>query len=149
MLANLIELESLNNTLLDTLVRVAMLDAEPEDVMPGGPGPWTQERQDQFRAYYRERFAGDEICLAIRCNGVVVGMVRVKKLAVGYEVGGWVGRTHRGRGIATAALGHLRNMGYEHLVAATTPQNAAALGVLRRHKAEFQENGKELLATVR
>ena len=134
-------------------MRMAILDAEPDDVMPGGAGPWTQERQEQFRAFHRERLAGlegphRELSLAIRCNGVVVGVVRVKQLELGYEIGGWVGRTHRGRGIATGALEHLRRMGYSHLVAATTPQNAAALGVLRRHQAEFKDNGKELVATV-
>ena len=99
--------------LLDELLTRAVADAAPEEVMPevsGAPG-WTLARREAFLAFHRARRDGltgpeREQGFAVIAEGRPVGVGRIRALdAPGtYEIGIWIGRSARGRGIAGAAV---------------------------------------------
>lgn len=146
-----VALRPIDDETLDTLVRVAVDDADPDEVMPPSAGPpgWTRARRQAFRQFHRARRAGldaphRELGLAIVAKGEVVGVARLRRRDGGeYEIGAWIGRSHRGQGVGTAALAELMSIavawGATHLVADTTSANAAALAVLRHHDAVLSE----------
>ncbi|MFJ9716961.1 GNAT family N-acetyltransferase [Streptomyces sp. NPDC101213] len=133
---------------LEELLAVAVEDAAPEEVMPPvvGPPGWTTERQEAFRDWHRARRSGlagplRESTFAITHDGRIVGSARLA-LRAGHDVletGMWLGRSHRGRGIGTAALRLLLDeaarAGARAVVADTEAHNTAALGALRRNGA--------------
>jgi RimJ/RimL family protein N-acetyltransferase len=139
-----VTLRPVDEATLDELVAVAVGDAEPADVMPpapGGPG-WTDDRVAAFRRFHRERRAGldgprHEVTLAVVAGGRVAGVLRLHRHGDGrHEVGAWLGRSWRGRGVGTAALAALRpvaaGLGVTEVVAETTAGNAAAQAMLTR-----------------
>ncbi|MFD5318936.1 GNAT family N-acetyltransferase [Streptomyces sp. NPDC127098] len=130
---------------LGGLLAAAVADAAPEDVMPpvAGPPGWTADRREAFLAWHRARGAGldgpaREATYAVVHDGRIVGSVRLARAGApsDLETGIWLGRSHRGRGIGTAALRLLRaearRVGGRVLVADTTADNAPAVAALRR-----------------
>ena len=142
-------LRPIDEETLEALVRVAVDDAEPDEVMPpsAGPAGWTEQRQEAFRAFHRARRAGlagphEELGLAIVANGEAIGVIRLqRRCGARHEVGFWIARSRRGRGAGTAALAALRSLaaslGVTELVAETTSDNAATLAMLRRQGADL------------
>ena len=140
-------LRPIDGNMLEAVLRVAVEDADPEEVMPpcSGEEGWTEHRQQAFRAFHEARRAGfdgphRELGLAIVTDGEVAGVARLRRRdADRYEFGLWIGRSYRGRGVGTAALGELQvlagTFGATELVADTTSDNSRALAVLRRHSA--------------
>ncbi|MBQ0987761.1 GNAT family N-acetyltransferase [Streptomyces sp. F63] len=144
------ELRRMDEAGLQELLAVAVGDAVPEEVMPpvAGPPGWTPEREEAFRAWHRARRAGlagplRESTYAITVEGETVGAARLAVRDSGggevLETGMWLARSHRGRGIGTAALRVLLDeagrAGARVVVADTTAHNAAALAALRRNGA--------------
>ena len=137
-----------DETVLESLLHVAVTDAEPDDVMPpiNGPPGWTVARQEAFRHYHRARAAGldgdhRELGYVVFADGAVVGAARLARRDDGrFEVGVWLGRSARGRGVGTALMGLLleraRDLGGT-VVAETTAANPGALAILRRHGARL------------
>ncbi|QNP75496.1 GNAT family N-acetyltransferase [Streptomyces roseirectus] len=138
------EVRRVDEDSLEGLLAVAVEDAAPEEVMPpvAGPPGWTALRRDAFRDWHRSRFPGlagplGESTFTVVDDGVPVGSARLALRGEGVlETGMWLGRSHRGRGIGTAALRLLLDeaarAGARVVVADTTADNSAALGVLRR-----------------
>jgi RimJ/RimL family protein N-acetyltransferase len=145
-----VALRPIDEETLDAVLKVAVADAEPDEVMPpcGGSPDWTKQRQQAFRDFHHGRRAGlegplRELGLAIVANGEVLGIARLQQRDDDrHEIGVWIGRSHRGRGVGTAALAALRSLavslGVRELVAQTTSDNTAALAVLRRHGADLR-----------
>jgi RimJ/RimL family protein N-acetyltransferase len=141
-------LRSIDDEVLDALLRVAVDDADPDEVLPPVEGPpgWTAERRQAFRQFHLDRRAGfdgphRQIGWAIVADGEVVGFIRLRRLDGGdHDFGAWIGRSHRGRGVGMAALRALRtlaaDLGASGLVAETTSGNTAALALLRHHGAD-------------
>ncbi|WP_406859044.1 GNAT family N-acetyltransferase [Streptomyces sp. HUAS MG47] len=148
MVAQVVDLRRVNQDSLEDLLAVAVADAAPDEVMPpvAGPPGWTAGRQEAFRDWHRARYGGlagplRESTFTIRYDGAVVGSARLA-LRDGddvLETGMWLGRSHRGRGIGTAALRLLlaeaARAGARAVVADTKTHNTAALGALRRNGA--------------
>ena len=139
-----VTLQPLDEALIDDLLAVAMAAATPEETMPpvDGPPGWTHARRAAFTDFYRARLDGlagsrATAMFAILVEGEVAGMIRLARTAIPgqVETGMWLGRGHRGRGLAGAALramlAEARSLGADTVVADTTPGNAAALGTLR------------------
>lgn len=142
-----VRLTPMRDELLEPLLSAAVAEAEPGEVMPPVPGPagWTAARRDAFREFHRSHFGGGQvgpagsIMYAVTVGGDVVGGVRLTRLdtPVGVvETGIWLGRSARGRGIASAALRAVLDeavrLGAHLVVARTTPANRAAINLLRR-----------------
>jgi RimJ/RimL family protein N-acetyltransferase len=143
-----VELRQVDEEILEGLLAVAVGDAAPEEVMPpvSGPPGWTPGRQEAFRAWHRARRLGlagplHECTFAITHDGTIVGSARLARRdsPEALETGLWLARSHRGRGIGTAALRMLLDeaarAGARTVVADTTADNAAALAALRRNDA--------------
>jgi RimJ/RimL family protein N-acetyltransferase len=143
-----VEVQQVDEESLEELLAVAVEDAAPEEVMPpvACPPGWTTERQEAFRHWHRARRPGltgplRESTFAINHNGKIVGSARLalRDRHDVLEAGMWLGRSHRGRGIGTAALRILLDeaakAGARAVVADTKTYNTAALGVLRRNGA--------------
>jgi GNAT superfamily N-acetyltransferase len=87
-------------------------------------------------------------------GGEIAGFMRLKRMPDGgsAETGMWLARSYRGKGLAVAAFGALlaeaAKRGYHRIVADTTPQNVAALGVLRRGGARTREEGGKIYAEI-
>ncbi|WP_394437144.1 GNAT family N-acetyltransferase [Streptomyces sp. SGAir0957] len=143
-----VEVQQVEEANLDELLAVAVQDAAPEEVMPAVAGPpgWTAERRESFREWHRDRWPGlhgplREATFVIRYEGKAVGSARLARRDGEdvLETGMWLGRSHRGRGIGTAALGivlaEAARAGARAVVADTTQDNTAALVALRRNGA--------------
>ena len=122
-----VNLRPVDEEVLDELLTRAVADAAPEDVMPAVPGPpgWTCARRQAFLAFHRARMDGPagparEQDFAVIVEGRPAGVGRIAALDEpgAYEVGLWLGRSARGRGIAAAAVSELA-------------RRAAALGATR------------------
>jgi RimJ/RimL family protein N-acetyltransferase len=145
-----VEITTIDERVLDSLLHVAVADADPDDVMPliDGPPGWTEARRDAFRNYHRARMKGlegdnRELGYVVISDGAVVGAARLARRDDGrFEVGVGLGRSARGRGVGTALMGLLleraRDLGGT-VVAETTAGNAGALALLRRHGARLSE----------
>ena len=139
-----VQLVALDDDALERLVRIAVEDAEPVDAVPPVPGPpgWTAARVEAFRAYHRSRRSGlggphREATYAIVVNGAPVGAGRLAQVRPGtLEMGIWLGRSARSRGIGGAAAALLvaaaQASGAQRVVAETTADNRAALAALER-----------------
>lgn len=136
-----VSLADVDEAVLEKLLEVALADAAPNDVTPplGGTG-WTPERISWFRSYHQAAAAGlrgpaGEKTWAVVCDGIPAGSVRLKLTGPDQaEMGIWLARRFRGRGVGTAALGlvmtEARRCGLEQVVAQTTAGNAAAQRLL-------------------
>ncbi len=109
-----IALELLDEQLLPSLLAAAVTEADPADVMPlvaGGPG-WTFHRREAFLEFHRSRWARlpAETTYVVLVAGRVAGAARLAPVpeVTGLEVGIWLGRSYRGRGIGTKVLALLR-----------------------------------------
>jgi RimJ/RimL family protein N-acetyltransferase len=136
---------------IDELVAVAVADAAPEEVIPPVPGPpgWTAERRAACRAFFLEWAAERPIPgarFAVVDEGRLVGIARLSPVDPPgtREIGMWLARSARGRGVGVAAVTELlaqaTAQGVAAVVAETTRGNAAALGVLRRCGARLAED---------
>jgi RimJ/RimL family protein N-acetyltransferase len=128
---------------VDGLVAVAVAEAVPAEVIPPVPGPpgWTPERRAACRRFFVEWAAEQPIPgarFAVVDGGRLVGMARLSPVDPPgtREIGMWLARSARGRGVGVAAVTELlvqaAAQGVTAVVAETTEGNAAALGVLRR-----------------
>jgi RimJ/RimL family protein N-acetyltransferase len=124
-------------------VEAAVRDASVNEVTPPVPptDEWVPERIDWLRSFHRGRRQGldgpaGETSWAVLADGDVVGAVRLKRIpgSNAAEVGLWLTRAARGRGIGrgavTSALAEARARGVEAVRADTTATNRRALAVL-------------------
>ena len=122
-----------------------------------GPPGWTQERQRFFLEFFAPMVESEEtVVFAVMAGEDLAGFMRLRRMpdtdgAVA-ETGMWLGRSHRGKGIGAAAfdalLAEAARRGYSRVMADTTPQNVAALGVLRRGRARLREEGGKIYAEI-
>jgi RimJ/RimL family protein N-acetyltransferase len=136
---------AVDEEVLEKLLGVAVQEAAPGEVMAPVEGPpgWTEARRDAFTDYHRSRrvmgsvpFA--EATYAVTVDGEVVGSARLAAVEgdpAALEVGLWLGRRWRGRGIGSAVLpvaaDAARRLGATRLIANTSASNDAAVAVLR------------------
>lgn len=111
-----VALRDLDEDLLQELLTLAVASAAPDEVMPPQPGPpgWSAPRRAAFLAHHRARLAGPggparEQVVAVLVEGRVVGAgrIRAREDPGVHEVGLWLGRSARGRGIEEAVLAAL------------------------------------------
>ena len=118
-------------------------DGEVASTIPTIPQPYTQKSAQRWvnhRLAFLEK-AGVEVCFAIRnSDGVLVGSIGVDDLIPGSthngELGYWLGREHRGRGIAREAVKAFIPYAFDRLAltrltAHTLDFNAASIRVLK------------------
>lgn len=138
-----VRLAEVDEPMLEQLLALATCDATADEVTPplGNATGWTTERIDWFRAYHRAAYAGldgpaREKSWAVLCDGSPAGAIRLKRAAEGVaaETGIWLGRSFRGHGVGTAALGlvlaEARRAGLGQVVAHTTAGNVGAQRLL-------------------
>lgn len=135
-----VALRPLTEETLPALLAAAVADADPLEVMPPVPGGggWTAERRAAFLAFHRARgLAAEpvELTFVVLLAGAVVGAARLQPGAAGeLETGIWLGRAARGRGVGRAVVALLRAAAVEagavRMTATTTPENAAARGLM-------------------
>jgi RimJ/RimL family protein N-acetyltransferase len=150
-----IELRQLDSAGLRELLAMAVEETEPDETMPpmvGAPG-WTPMRQAAFLGFFEPMLAGltgpkRTIIYGIMIDRLTAGFIRLSltdQAGVG-ETGIWLGRTWRGLGAGSAALGLLvqeaKRAGLHTLIADTTPGNAAAIGALRKLGATLRQGDK-------
>ena len=147
------ELRNLDEQLLEELLEAAVKDADPSEVMPpvAGPPGWTRQRREAFVRFHRERALTPdpaETTFAIQHGHAVVGAARLEPLADepgAVELGVWLGRSVRGRGMAhkvlLAVVDAARAMGARHLLASTTTSNTAAQRALAALGADLTQVG--------
>ncbi|WP_410605083.1 GNAT family N-acetyltransferase [Amycolatopsis sp. lyj-90] len=140
-----VELVAVDDVVLDDLVRIAVEDASADDVTPPltADGSWSDERIAWLRAYHQDRRGGlagpcRERTWAVRAEGMIVGAVRLAAGPAGEtaaELGIWLARSTRGRGLGAAAVRLLVDeasaAGVATLSASTRESNQAALRILR------------------
>lgn len=131
-----VELVDVDEHVLAHLVAVATTDAAADEVTPpltDGPA-WTAERiawLQEFHRAHRDGKAGQAVW-AVLVDGAVCGQVRLRcRDADGAgEIGMWLARRVRGRGVATsvvsAVLDRAVAAGLHRVTAETTAGNAAA-----------------------
>lgn len=141
----IVTLEAVDEEMLVRLTAVAVADAAANDVTPPvTPGDdWTPERVAWFQEYHRACRSGGagsrrETAWAVVADGEPVGCVRLQCTDTPgvLEVGIWLARRVRGRGVGgaaiRAAIAEAARQGATGLVAETTATNSAALALLRR-----------------
>ncbi|WP_405705191.1 GNAT family N-acetyltransferase [Streptomyces xanthophaeus] len=155
-----VRLQALDQPLLQQLLRAAVEDADPEEVMPPvtGPAGWTSERKAAFLRFHRSRALAArpvETTFAVVVGARVVGAARlcpVKDADRAVEAGVWIGRSHRGAGVGGAVLGHLldraRADGSAKLFISTTPDNEPVLRLIARLGADLVHDGGTVTARV-
>jgi RimJ/RimL family protein N-acetyltransferase len=149
-----VRLRAVDESTLSDLVRVALADAAPDEVTPPlTPGEdWTPERISWLTAFHTDRRSGlegpaREATWAVEVDGGVAGAVRLKRTGEAgvLEVGIWLTRGVRGRGVGplalAAALGEAAAWGAGEVRAVTRSGNAAALAVLGALGFECTETG--------
>ncbi|WP_203914743.1 GNAT family N-acetyltransferase [Rhizocola hellebori] len=134
---------------------MAIDEADPDETMPpmvGAPG-WTPMRQAAFIGFFEPMLAGLQgpkrtVLYGIKVDGLMAGFIRMSltdRPGV-VETGMWMGRTWRGLGAGKAALTELLHEAARNrihtVVADTTPENKAAIGVLRKLGATIRESDK-------
>jgi pyridoxamine 5'-phosphate oxidase len=136
-----VELCPLDELLLAELTRVAVAQAEPDEVMPpvpdeeAGAAGWTARREAAFGAFHRTRSLGagaDQSAFAVIADGSVAGAARLAPVpgeSGTLEAGLWLARDQRGRGVGRRVLRRLHETALRRwqrrLLVRTTPQNAA------------------------
>jgi RimJ/RimL family protein N-acetyltransferase len=157
-----IRLTPVDENNLEPLLSVAVAEAEPDEVMPpvAAPAGWSQARRDAFRQFHRAHFGGLDgptrhLMYAIVQDGDVVGMIRLARRDEPdtLETGMWLGKSTRGQGIGLIALRLLLTeavrAGARRVVAQTRPDNTAALNLLRRCGARFEQHDGTVRAEIR
>ncbi|MGW5054152.1 GNAT family N-acetyltransferase [Actinokineospora sp. NPDC004072] len=140
--------------LADQAVAAASAGAAPAEVMPGRHQDWTPQARADYRAFLDAQLADPTTTsFAVCAADAVVGVIRLRAIdADTAETGLWLSRDARGRGIGKAAVSALlavaRRRGLRALVADTTPENAAALGVLRACGAAVHPEGSKVQAEL-
>ncbi|MGC4804033.1 GNAT family N-acetyltransferase [Micromonospora sp. DT233] len=160
-MAGAVRLEPVDEENLESLLSVAVAEAEPDDVMPpvDAPAGWSHARREAFRDYYRTGFAGLDgpartRMYAVLVGGEVLGMIRMTRCPPPgtVETGFWLGRSARGQGVGVAALRELLNLaaaaGMRTVVAQTSRDNAGAVSVLRRCGAVLTEKDDAVHAEI-
>lgn len=144
-----VQLGNLDDDALEQLVLGAVPDTAIQEVMPLTPGPatWTPQRLREFASFHHGRRGGldgpvGEVSFAILVDEMVSGIVRLQRAAPdSLEVGMWLTRSARGRGIGGQVLALVAHkaaeLGARRLVADTTTSNRAALGALSRIGADI------------
>jgi RimJ/RimL family protein N-acetyltransferase len=144
-----VQLVALNDVTLAQLVLHALPDTDIGEVMPLSPGPatWTPQRLREFITFHHGRRGGlheplGEVSFVIMVDGIASGVVRLQRIASdSLEVGMWLTRSVRGRGIGGQVLADVAHkaaeFGARKLVANTTTPNRAALAVLTRIGADI------------
>jgi RimJ/RimL family protein N-acetyltransferase len=136
-------IRELDEATLAGVLGIAVADASPGEVMPVPPGTtsWTPPLARRFRDHHRDRFDGldgehGELCFVVEEAARPVGVARLARHAEGtLEVGVWLARAVRSRGLGTELLPLLRAAAAARgasLVARTTADNRAAVLVLTR-----------------
>lgn len=155
-----VTLRRLDEGLLRDLLDVAVVDADPEEVMPpvAGPPGWTGARRTAFLRFHRSRSLSAEPVentYAIVVGDAVVGAARLGPLedpAYAVEVGVWIGRSHRGSGVGSAVLAHLLTLaradGFDSLFVSTTPDNTAVHRLLRAMRVDLVREGDSVTAWI-
>ncbi len=157
-----VRLADVDERMLELLLRLARLDAEPDEVTPllGNGTGWNAERSDWFRTYHRAAAAGldgeaRQKSWAILAEGSPAGSIRLKRTARHdtAETGIWLGRSFRGRGVGTAALNlvleEATRAGLRHVMAHTTAGNAGARRILTAAGAQLtHHDGGAVTAAV-
>lgn len=160
-MAGNVRLEPVDERNLESLLSVAVAEAEPGDVMPPveAPAGWSHARREAFREFHRASFGSLDgptrsRMYAILHGGEVVGMVRMARRDEPgtVETGMWLGRSARGQGVGVAALRELLNVAAAHgmhtVVAETTRGNAGALSVLMKCGAKLREDGNKVHGNI-
>jgi RimJ/RimL family protein N-acetyltransferase len=144
-----VQLGGLDDDALAQLVLNAVPDTAIREVMPLTPGPatWTPQRLREFISFHEGRRGGlhgpiGEISFVVLVDGVASGIVRLQRVAPeSLEVGMWLARSVRGRGIGGQVLADVAlkaaEFGARTLVANTTTPNRAALAALTRIGADI------------
>jgi RimJ/RimL family protein N-acetyltransferase len=140
-----VALVAVDDTVLAQLVRAATTDALADEVTPPltAGRAWTTERVAWLGEFHRVRRAGlagptAEATWAVVVDELVVGSVRLKHTDEPgvLEMGIWLTRSARGRGVGraamAAALRQADSLGACGVRADTTVSNEGALAVLRR-----------------
>ncbi|MFJ6653126.1 GNAT family N-acetyltransferase [Microbacterium sp. NPDC091313] len=80
------------------------------------PSPYLREHAEHFIGHSRQRWAdGVEATWVIREDGGLAGMIGLHGLAAGHpELGYWLGRPARGRGLLTEAARAVLDWGFAH-----------------------------------
>ena len=142
---------------LRALLAVAVADATPEETMPPFEGPpgWTEEKQRFFLEFFGSVVASETTAaFAVEVDGGIAGFMRLRRMPEegSAETGMWLGRSHRGKGLGAVAFDTLlteaAKRGYTRVIADTTPQNVAALGVLRHGRARMREGDGKIYAEI-
>lgn len=147
-------LAAVDEDLLDDLVEAALAGAAAGEVTPpvDDGDAWTPARVAWLRSFHSERGGGLdappwEATWAVLEGGRTVGGVRLRRVAAGEaEVGIWLVRAARGRGVGSRALSLLLDVARRHpelrLVRAdTSPGNRASQAMLRRLGFELVVDG--------
>lgn len=144
-----VALKPIDDPTREELLKVAVLEALPHEVMPLVPGEsgWTPQSMANFMAFHESRRGGlagvnREVTYAIVHEGRVVGSARLARASEDVlETGLWLAQSARRRGIGTMTLRVLiieaARTGVSTLIARTTRNNSGALGILRRCGAEL------------
>ena len=138
-----VQLRRVDEDVLEELVAAALRGADAREVTPPvTPGEeWTPGRVDWLRDFHRTRQSDldapdAEMSWAVVADSQVVGAVRLKRVAgaPSAEVGLWLTRSARGRGIGRravmAALAEAADRGLTAVRADTTVGNGRALALL-------------------
>ena len=152
--AQRIRLVEVDDRTLESLVVVAVRDANADDVTPpiGESEGWSPARIDWLRDIHRDRRAGlngpaGEVTMAIHVGNSVAGAARLKQTSTAgiLETGIWLAKSARGQGVGSAAmlavLDVARTLGAIGIRADTTAGNMAALGTLERLGFELEPSG--------
>lgn len=153
-----VELQLLSEVNLSDLLDAAVADADPADVMPPVPGPpgWTENRRRAFRDFHRSRSIATaepaENTYVITLDDRVIGAARLQPSGDSVEMGVWVGRSHRGRGIGRLVAADLLTLAQRtdatRIVASTTSRNTAAQRLLQDIGATLTTNGDSVDAIL-
>lgn len=150
-----VTLRALDEPLLVALLDAAVAGAEPAEVMPpvAGAAGWTDAARAAFLTFHRSRSVGAlapvERTWVILHGEAVVGAGRLESVAGVQEVGLWLARGARGRGIGRIALRELlARAGDRPVIAETTADDAAAVAILRRLGAVLVESDGRVYAVL-
>ncbi|MFI5782623.1 GNAT family N-acetyltransferase [Nocardia sp. NPDC051570] len=155
-----VTLRQLDEGLLQDLLDVAVVDADPHEVMPpvAGPAGWTDERRAAFSRFHQSRSLSAEpveSTYAIVVGDAVVGAARLCPLEGAehaVEAGVWIGRSYRGSGVGGAVLSHLltlaRGLGFDSLFLGTKPDNTASQRLLSAMGVDLVHEGDAVTAWV-
>lgn len=156
-----VALLAVDEQVLAELLRVAVVDADADEVVPrldSRPG-WTAARRAWLAAYHRDRRAGldgprGEATYAVRAGAAVVGALRLCRVGGPgtLELGIWLARSARGRGLGQravrSALVLAREAGAHDVVARTTHGNRPARRLLTAAGARLTADGDGVLARL-